>query len=179
MKRLLLLGMLLPLIAFGAEDKKKIHNDYIEDDGSVVRNLRATGERFPLTKRHWFATTKGGANPIFIDIPAINVMNGYCLGGTAFKHHESGALIMKCFNHNGNNKMVQALLFETKDHHYYEPGYCSSRSYTIVSDGTVSAVGCSPVLYYSMTDVGDKLPVEECLVILAKARKYDFDFLCQ
>jgi hypothetical protein len=113
MKLLLLLVMLLPLIAFGAEDKKKTYDDYIKDNGKVVRNGYQTGKQFPLTKRHWFESSNGEAAAIFIDIPAINIMNGYCRAGTAFKHHESGALIMKCFNINGKGKIERALLFKT------------------------------------------------------------------
>jgi hypothetical protein len=174
MKLLLLLVMLLPLTAFGEEDSQRVFENFIRDDGYIVRNGYSTGERYPLTKRHWFQTTMGKVDDMFIDIPAINIKNGYCDGGTAFKPHESGALIMKCFDFNGGNMMERIPLFVTKDHHYFTPGFCDSRGkYTIFSPD------CKPGLYYSMADVGDKLPPEECAAIMEKAEKYNFDFICQ
>jgi hypothetical protein len=181
MKRLLLLGMLLPLIACSAEDEKKGTDSFIQDSGHVVHDGYITEERFPLTKRHWYQTNKGGAAAIFIDIPAVTVMNGLCISGSAFKHHESGGLIMKCFNSNAAGKMHKALLFKTKDHHYTETGSCSAAGkYTMLShDNCTTTAGRMPMFWYSIGDVGDPISVEECQAITDKASKYNFDFVCQ
>jgi len=171
--------MLLPLVVSGAEEATKKYKNYIKDDGHVVRNGYRTEEQFPLTKRHWYQTDKGGVGAIFIDIPAVNFMNGYCFGGTAFKHHESGGLIMKCFNFNKTEKMIRLLLFETKDHHYIDSGSCHNvKKYTAYNTCDESVMRM-PLFWYSMSDVGDPISVDECKAIQAKTRKYNFDVLCQ
>lgn len=161
----------------------KIFENFIDDDGHVYRDGYPTGERFPLRTRHWYITDKGRAEYIFIDIQDVSVLNGFCHGGTEFKHHESGGLIMKCLDIYGSGKLKQFLLFKTKDHHYLELGSCIADDYVLFSSEPVIRFPdwsiCKPSMWYTQSDVGHEISPEECHAIIAKVWRYNFDFLCR
>lgn len=175
MKRLL--GLVFVLMMSDTVYAEKVL-DYINESGRVYRNGYWTGKQFPLSKRYWFQTIKGGASPIFIDIPDVNVNNGLCFDGTAFKKHESGGLIMKCFNLNGDGATTKRLLYPTKDHHYFNPGFCNdSKKYN--TDYLCAGRSLKLTFWHSMGDVGDRISQEECMAIHDKIKPYNFDFMCQ